>query len=112
MKAKLILVVIALITFMYSCANYPVAQQSGKEDIAYLLFTSNKEYSGETVLVTLDNDVKFNAKVIKEKKSNRKGTQYSVATGKREIKVEKDGKIIYKKIIFLSNQETKKIVLP
>lgn len=51
-------------------------------------------------------------KLSKKKKSNRKGTQYSVATGKKEIKVEKDGKIIYKKIIFLSNQETKKIVLP
>ncbi len=102
----------ALITFTYSCASYPVSQQGGKEDIAYLLFTSNKEYSGEIVLVTLDNDIKFNAKVVKEKKSNRKGMQYSVSTGTRQIKVEKDGKILYEKSIFLSSQETKKIILP
>ena len=42
-------------------ANFPVAQQTGKEDMAYLLFVGQKEYVGKEVQVTIDNAEPFTA---------------------------------------------------
>lgn len=111
MKHKLFF--IAFAALLFSCkANYPVAQQSGKEDIAYLLFISGKEYTGKTVTVDIDGKTQFNAKVVKTRKANRRGTQYGVSTGRKTITVTYDGKTLYNKQIFLSSQETKQILLP
>lgn len=98
---------------LFSCkTNYPVAQQGGKEDMAYLLFVSPKEYSGKSVEITIDNGAPFTAKVVKQKQSMRKGTQYGVATGTRNLKVTYNGKVLYQKKVFLSTQEVKQITLP
>lgn len=100
-------------TLLVSCkANFPVAQETGKEDMAYLLFVGQKQYGGKDVVVTIDNAAPFTAKVVKSKKSNRRGTQYGVATGTRDIKVTSNGQTIYQKKIFVSTQEVKQIVLP
>ena len=110
---KKLLILFALPLFLLGCkANYPVAQQSGKEDMAYLLFVSSNEYAGEDVQVTIDDTNSFTAKVVKQKNANRKGTQYGVATGTRSLKVSSNGKIIYQKKLFLSTQEVKHIILP
>ena len=93
-------------------ANLPVAQQGGKEDMAYLLFVSPDKYAGEEVQVTIDNGTAFTAKVVKLKKSNRKGTQYGVKPGAKTLKVSYGNKNIYQKKIFLSTQEVKQILLP
>ena len=98
--------------FMASCkSNYPVAQQSGKEDIAYLLFVSKGgEYKNQVVTVNVD-DLQYEAKVVKQKTSNRKGTQYTAPTGNHQLTVSKGGKTLYSKRIFLSAQEVKTILL-
>lgn len=90
----------------------PVAQQSGKEDIAYLLFISPDKYAGEEVTVTIDGQSVFQAKVVKEKKAKRHGTQYGIKTGPRKIKVTHEGQVIYQKQLFISTQEVKQIILP
>lgn len=90
----------------------PVAQQSGKEDIAYLMFVSPNQYAGKTVEVTVDNVKPFAAEVVKEKVSNRKGSQYGIKLGTRLLKVSYEGKVIYQKKIFVSSQEVKQIILP
>ena len=95
-----------------ACGSYPVAQQTGKEDTAYLLFVSPDQYAGEKVDVTLDGTEPFVAKVVKEKKSKRKGKAYAVRTGRRKIAVRHDGTLLYNKKIFISSQETKVISLP
>lgn len=108
-----LLVLFALPLILFGCrANYPVAQQSGKEDIAYLLFVSSDKYAGENVQVTIDDAQPFTAKVVKQKSANRKGTQYGVSTGTHALKVSCDGKIIYQKKLFLSTQEVKQVILP
>ena len=110
---KKLLVLFALPLILFGCkANYPVAQQSGKEDMAYLLFISSDEYAGKKVQVIIDDAQPFMAKVIKQKNANRKGTQYGVSTGTRALKVCCDGKIIYQKKLFLSTQEVEQIILP
>lgn len=93
-------------------ANFPVAQESGKEDMAYLLFVGQSQYGGQEVEVTIDNATPFTAKVVKAKKSNRRGTQYGIATGTRDLKVTANGQTIYQKKIFVSTQEVKQIQLP
>ena len=102
----------SIIALLAGCkANYPVAQQSGKEDIAYLLFVSDYAYKGKTVNVSVDGKANFEAEVVKLKKSNRRGTQYGVPTGTKTIVVKYEGRIIYQKQLFLSSQETKIITL-
>ena len=108
-----LLVLFTLPLILFSCvANYPIAQQSGKEDKAFLLFVSPKEYAGEQVLVTIDDAQPFTAKVVKQKNAYRKGTQYAVSTGTRDLKVSIDGETIYQKKVFLSTQEVKQVILP
>ncbi|WP_024995136.1 hypothetical protein [Phocaeicola paurosaccharolyticus] len=111
MKKLLYLLTLPLI--LLSCkANFPVAQESGKEDMAYLLFISSSQYAGKNVQVTIDEGQPFIARVVKAKKSNRRGTQYGIAPGSRTLTVSCDGKQLYEKKIFVSTQEVKQIILP
>lgn len=110
---KKLFILLALPLMLLSCkANFPVAQESGKEDMAYLLFVSPGQYAGQDIQVTIDSGRPFTAKVVKAKKSNRRGTQYGIATGTRTLKVSCEGKVLYEKKIFVSTQEIKQIILP
>jgi len=112
-KMLLLATVIVSIAILPGCkGKYPVAQQTGKDDVAFLLFASPDQYHGKTVTVTLDGKTKFEATVVKEKKAHTHGTQYEVSTGPKDIKVEADGKVLYQKKLMLSAQETKLITLP
>ena len=113
MKRTLFYIVLGLALVMVGCkANYPVTQQSGKDDVAFLLFVSASNQSSQIVDVTIDGNTTFEAKTVKAKKADRKGTSYAVATGRRRLKVEKEGQTLYEKEVFLSTQETKIITLP
>lgn len=113
MKTKLFCLLGTLLLVLGSCKlNYPVAQQSGKEDMGYLLFVSPKQYAKKDVKVTLDGQNAFTANVVREKDAKRKGTAYRVTPGRKTIKVEHEGKVLYTKEIFISAQETKQIELP
>lgn len=107
---RLLLLLFAISVMFTGCKV--VSQQSGREDIAYLLFVGQNQYAGEEVEVSIDNAAPFSAKVVKSKKSNLKGTQYGISTGTRDIKVTSNGEVIYQKKIFVSTQEVKQIVLP
>ncbi|MBR4651452.1 MAG: hypothetical protein IKO82_06865 [Prevotella sp.] len=94
--------------------SFPVPQQSGKEDMAYLVFVGPKSTYGNglhPVQVDVDG-TKFDAKVVKPKTANRKGVQYGVAPGTRNITVKFNNNVVYNKKLFLSSQETKIINLP
>lgn len=115
MKKRLLFAILALVSLIVGCkSNFPVAQQSGKEDMAYLVFVGPKETYGngsKPVQVEVDGTT-FDAKVVKPKTANRKGVQYGVAPGRRNLTVKFNGKVIYNKQLFLSSQETKIITLP
>lgn len=113
MRKLLFTVCLTAIVILCGCkANYPVAQESGKEDIAYLIFVSSSDSKNKNVNVSVDDKNTFQAKTVKSRKSNRRGTQYSVQTGKRKVKVTFEGQTLYDKYVFLSPQETKVITLP
>ena len=103
----------AVAALLVGCkANYPVAQETGKDDVAYLIFVSASDAKNKVVDVTVDGKTTFEAKTVKNRKSNRRGTQYSVQTGKRHVKVAFEGQTLYDKYVFLSTQEVKEITLP
>ena len=115
MKAKVLFSLFTISCLLCGCkANYPVAQQSGKEDMAYLVFVGSlKTYGNGSKPVQVDVDgTTFDAKVVKPKTANRKGAQYGVATGRRNVTVKFNGQTVYQKQLFLSSQETKIINLP
>ena len=115
MKKNILFALLAITCFLVGCkTSFPVAQQTGKEDMAYLVFVGPRQtYGNGSKLVQVDVDgTKFDAKVVKPKTANRKGTQYGVATGNRQITVKFNGETIYSKRLFLSSQETKVINLP
>lgn len=93
-------------------AHYPVEQETGLDDIAYLLFVGSDEYAGKKVYVTIDSDKTFEAKAVKQEKAHRRGTQYGISTGRHTVKVSSEGKVLYQKDIFVSTQEVKQIILP
>lgn len=110
---KLITLLFVIPLLLIGCrAHLPVAQESGKEDIAYILFVSSNEYAGKSVTVKVDNNVPFTAKVVKESKASRRGFQYGITVGTRNLTVSYNGKNIYQKKIFVSTQEVKQIILP
>ena len=115
MKTRILFAIIAFCAFLFGCkTNYPVAQQSGKEDMAYLVFVGpNDTYGNGSKPVQVDVDgTKFDAKVVKPKVANRKGTQYGVAPGRRNVSVTFNGQVVYQKQLFVSAQQTKIITLP
>lgn len=113
MRKLLCLLCCAATAMLCGCkANYPVAQESGKEDVAYLIFVSSSNSGNKNVDVSVDDKTTFTAKTVKSGKSNRRGTQYSVQTGKRKVEVRYKGQTLYDKYVFLSPQETKVITLP
>ena len=115
MKTRILLAVVAFVSLLLGCkSSFPVAQQSGKEDMAYLVFVGPKDtYGNGSKLVQVDVDgTTFDAKVVKPKVANRKGTQYGVATGRRNVTVKFKGETIYSKQLLLSSQENKIINLP
>ena len=115
MKKNLLIALVAFICLLTGCkSSMPVAQQSGKEDMAYLVFVGPRSTYGngsKPVQVNVDGTI-FDAKVIKPKVANRKGVQYGVAPGTRNITVKFNGETVYSKKLFLSSQETKIINLP
>ena len=110
---KKLMLLFAIPILLTGCrANFPVAQESGKDDIAYLLFVSPNQYAGKEVQVKVDNNAPFTAKVVKAKKANRRGSQYGIAVGTRTLTVSYNSKNIFQKKIFVSTQEVKQITLP
>lgn len=110
MKTKL-LFFLGFVAMLVACKG-PVEMQSGREDMAYLVFTSPSVYWNKVVDVSIDGGTTFEAKVVKTKRSNYWGRQYGIATGRRKLKVSYKGETIYQKEIFVSSQETKVITLP
>ena len=81
------LFIFSILICLFVGCKAPIAMQSGREDIAYLVFVSPKTYWNKEVNVSIDNETNFEAKVVKAKRSNRWGRQYGISTGRRNIKV-------------------------
>lgn len=111
-RLKLLSIICATILLASCKISVPVAQETGKADVAYLLFIRSKS-DNKKVTVALTNPQKvFTAETVKSKTANRKGRQYQVSTGTRDLTVtDESGNVIYQTKVFLQGQEVKEINL-
>lgn len=105
-----LLIVISLI-LLTGCGGIKTSS-SGLEKESYLEFIGTpSDYSGG-VEVSVDGQPTFNAEVFNNKATRVKGKVYAISTGQHVVSVSYKNNVILKKQIFLSSQETKKILLP
>lgn len=100
-----------LLFSLSGCKVGVISTEGGMPNEAYLYFWSNNKHNKD-VQVTIDGNLTFEAKVKKLKKHNVRKEMYAVEPGKRLVEVRRDGEVIYRKQLFLSTQETKKIQIP
>jgi|TARA_R110000823_G_C15948814_1_gene501344 hypothetical protein len=87
---------------------------SGIENQAFLLIVGTHTNYPNGVEVTLDGKTKFMAEVHKNVSSTlyKNKRMYGVSTGRHDISIKHNDKLLYTKQIFITSQQTKKIVLP
>jgi hypothetical protein len=120
MKKQIVLLTIGLLLFAgCKVGEGSLSTARGLENESFLEFVAPiSKYEGG-VHVDIDGKTSFTAKVHSESEGNGlrpradrfKGEVYAISTGTHTITVSYDNKIIYKKQIFVSAQETRKIVL-
>lgn len=110
MKRIIYTIAIGLI-FLTGCTGLKTTS-TGLENEAFLEFIATPgNYTGG-VDVNLDGKNTFIAQVNKDHADRPKGKVYAISTGNHSITVSYKSKVIFKKQIFVSSQETKKIMLP
>jgi hypothetical protein len=108
---KLIVLFSACILLLSACTGVKTLS-SGLENEAYLKFVGNKNLYEFGVEVTIDDKTTFTAQVVNDNIKTPLGNVYAIASGKHTVKVKHNNSVIYAKKIFISTQETKKIILP
>ena len=110
MKKILFAIAVGLI-FLSSCGGVKTSA-SGLEKESFLEFIGNpSNYSGG-VEESVDNNTTFIAEVYNDHSNRLKGKVYAISTGQHIVTVNYKNKVILKKQIFLSSQETSKVLLP
>jgi len=110
---KLAFVLVTVLLVATSCKVGSNSTVRGLENQSFLEFVwTASNYKGG-VDVTVDDQTPFKAEVYKEKEGNNsiKGKVYAIPTGVHTVTVSYNGNIVYKKQIYVSAQETKKIIL-
>ena len=110
MKQILFLIAIGLI-LLTGCTGVKTLS-TGLENDSFLVFIGNPSNYPSGIEVDIDNKIVFNAEVNTGNLISSKGTVYAISAGKHILTVSHNNNVIYKKQIFVSAQETKKIILP
>ena len=110
MKKILFIIAIGLVV-LTGCTGVKTLS-TGLENEAFLEFIGKpNNYSGG-VDINIDEKSTFKAKVNKDHADRPKGKVYAISTGVHVVTVSYNNIVIFKKQIFVSAQETKKIILP
>lgn len=109
---KKILFVIAVgLAVLTGCTGIKTLS-TGLENEAFIEFIGKPSNYLGGVDVNIDDETLFKAKVKKDYVNRPKGEVYAISTGTHMITVSYNNDVIFKKQIFVSAQETKKIMLP
>ena len=115
---KIYSTIILISVFIFSSCTGVKTTVTGLENESFLSFYSNDQsVINSKIEVSIGDGNTFVAEVNKMKRNSTnfekrpKGNIYSIKPGKHDVKVTKNGKLIYSKRIFISNQETKTIIL-
>lgn len=108
---KAIFILVLSFLFLESCGGIKTASH-GLESESFLEFIGNPSNYKGGVDVIIDDKTSFKAKVVKDKRNKVRGEVYAISTGTHLITVSYNNSVIFKKQIFITAQESKKIVLP
>lgn len=111
MKNIFITGIIGMLLLLSACTGSKSLSR-GLENEAFIELIGNDNVYGNGVTVSIDDEITFNARVNKDSKPATKGEVYAISPGRHVISVLHNGREIYRKQIFVSPQETKRIVLP
>ncbi len=99
-------------TFLIGC-GVTKTESRGIENQAFLLIVGTPSQYPKGVEVVIDDKTMFfNAEVQKNRAKVKHLRLYGISSGKHKVSISKNNKNIYEKIIFVSSQQTKKIILP
>ena len=104
-------IVITFLLILASCGGIKTASR-GLANESYLEFIGKKSIYSNGVQVTIDENTPFTAKVYNDRVGRLRGEVYAITTGAHTLKVYLDKNLIYNKQIFITSQESKKIILP
>jgi len=108
---KILLVIAVGLISLTGCTGVKTLS-TGLENESFLAFIGKPSNYNGGVDVNIDDKSTFNAEVNKDHADRLKGKVYSISTGTHIVTVTYNNNLIYKKQIFVSAQETKKIMLP
>lgn len=108
---KIFFVIAICLIFLTGCTGVKTLS-TGLENESFLEFIGNPSNYTGGVVVNIDDKSTFTADVNKDHADRPKGKVYAISTGKHTITVSYNNNVIFKKQIFVSAQETKKIMLP
>lgn len=108
---KIIFVITIGLIILTGCTGVKTVS-TGLENESFLEFVGNPDSYPGGVDVNIDDKSIFKAEVNKDHTDRPKGKIYAISTGAHMVTVSYDNNVIFKKQIFVSAQETKKIILP
>jgi len=108
---KKILFAISFVFLLLGCAGTK-STHGGLENEAFLDIVGTQRHYAGGVTVILDDKASFKAEVNDPASNTPRGKTYAISSGNRIVAVQYNGKEIYRKQIFVSAQETRRIALP
>jgi len=108
---KKIIIIIASLFLVNSC-EITKTSSSGIENQAFLLIVGTTSNYPNGVEVTLDDKTKFIGEVQKDYMRVKDVRLYGISTGRHDVSIMHNNQLLYKKTIFVTSQQTKKIILP
>jgi len=103
--------ILPLFVLLISCGGTKTSSQ-GLNNESFLEIIGTPSMYSNDVDVVVDDNKSFKAKVYKDKVGRMRGEVYAITIGKHLIKIYSENKIIYNQQIFVSSQQTKKIIIP
>lgn len=107
---KIIFIILSLI-FATSC-GITKTSSSGIENQAFLLIVGTTSNYPNGVEVILDDKTRFIGEVQKDYMRVKDVRLYGISTGRHDVSIMHNNKVLYNKVIFVTSQQTKKIILP
>lgn len=109
MKNSLIVIFVAL--FLVNCAGGLKRTSGGLEDVGYISLIGDPKKYQAGVLVYVGGEKPVIVEVVKENQVTKNDYRLKVPTGKHEVKMMYEGKVVYQQQMIFFAQETKQISL-
>ena len=111
MRYTVYFIITSLFLISFGCTGIK-SETKSLENQAMLVLVGKPWKYRKGVDVSIDDKINFTGEVVKPNKDRPKGEVYLIPTGSHLVILSYKGEIIYKKNIFISAQETRKIYLP